>query len=140
MVAFCGKELRDNRSSSVTLAFAMNLAACRTGGILNFYTTAKLVDHYGIVKSTWLVTAIAILPTSLGGLYLVRSEILNKSRSDKVESFWDTVRRLPGIYWSLLTVCITGFACISPFANSVQRFLANWYFDGDEKKAGSQEA
>jgi hypothetical protein len=97
------------RNSSVTLAFATNLTVCRTGGILNFYTTGKLVGRHGITSSTWLVTAVAILPTMLGALYLIIFEAMgsNTTETDIGETFCEAVRRLPRAYWGLAKIVIT---------------------------------
>lgn len=46
------------------------------------------------------------------------------------------VRQLPRIYWHLSLICVLEYGGINTFTNSTQRFLASWFYHGNQRTAG----
>ncbi|KAK7960754.1 hypothetical protein PG988_011968 [Apiospora saccharicola] len=123
----------------LSLALAMALGVPRLGAVANAAVLPALVQRYGVPAATWAFGLVPLSLTVLSALYM--APLLGEAAADPGSPFaagasLAYVRHLSRAYWKLACICVTGYACMNSFGNSAQRFLAAWYFGGDQVAAG----
>lgn len=107
------------------------------GSVANSNLTPRLTETYDTLTATWLSSALALGLVALSALYVVISDVKEESaEKEKVEKFIDSIRRLPRSYWYIASICLTGYACLLPFFNSAQRFIAFRFYADNQTTAG----
>ncbi|GAQ11630.1 hypothetical protein ALT_8951 [Aspergillus lentulus] len=88
-------------------------------------------------SATWMGTllslgAIAISVTTL----LALTNAVSRQTTAPDTGSAVPVRQLPRIYWHLSLICVLEYGGINTFTNSTQRFLASWFYHGNQRTAG----
>lgn len=106
------------------------------GSVANSNLTPRLTDTYGALEATWFSSALALVLVALSALYVVIADVEESSRKEGEEKFIESIRRLPRSYWYIASICLTGYACLLPFFNSAQRFIASKFYADNQTIAG----
>ncbi|OGM48676.1 hypothetical protein ABOM_001983 [Aspergillus bombycis] len=126
------------QDKQLSFALALNLGGSRLGSVANSMLVPGWTEASGVVSASWMGTVLPLGVTLLSCLYLLRlSDVAGPEASSNPPGFISSVSRFNRIYWQLGIVCVLGYGGINTFTNSAQRFLAAWFYKGDQRAAGS---
>jgi hypothetical protein len=107
------------------------------GSVANSNLTPRLTDTYNTLTATWFSSSLALGLVALSALYVVTMDVNEQStEEEKKERVIESIRRLPRSFWYIASICLTGYACLLPFFNSAQRFIASRFYEDDQTIAG----
>lgn len=118
------------------LAMAIYESISSLGSVANSNLTPRLTDTYGALGATWFSSALALVLVALSALYVVIADVEESPRKEGEENFIESIRRLPRSYWYIASISLTGYACLLPFFNSAQRFIASKFYTDNQTIAG----
>lgn len=117
----------------------MALGVPRLGAVANAAVLPVLVGRFSLARATWAFSLVPLFLDILSALYM--APLLSDAAAHQGSPFAPrtslaSVKHLSRTYWKFACICVSGYACINSFRNSAQRFLAAWYFSGDQVAAG----
>jgi hypothetical protein len=98
----------------------------------------RIIVALGVVCTVWLGSILSLGVAVIGSFYLlaVDGSTTLRHESESLRSA-HSARRFPRAFWQLALICILGYGGINTFPISAQRFLAGWFYGGDQRKAGA---
>ncbi|KAJ5784165.1 uncharacterized protein N7518_009842 [Penicillium psychrosexuale] len=95
-----------------------------------------MVESFGVVCVVWIGSIVPLGVAVTGAFYLLAVDTTTSHHeSENIDSI-KSLRQFPGVFWQLALICILCYGGIKTFTISAQRFLAAWFYDGDQRKAG----
>ncbi|KGO71536.1 hypothetical protein PITC_051770 [Penicillium italicum] len=97
-----------------------------------------MIEAFGVVCTVWVGSILSLGVAVTGSFYLlaVDGSTTLPHGSENLHSAY-SARQFPRNFWQLALICILGYGGINTFTISAQRFLAAWFYDGDQRKAGA---
>lgn len=116
----------------------MVLSISRLGSVATSLLIPGIIETSGIVYAVWFGSILSSGVALAGAFYLITVRGISSvhQSSERIESM-SSVRRFPRVFWKLALICLLGYGGINTFPISAQRFLAAWFYDGDQRKAGA---
>ncbi|CAG8382056.1 unnamed protein product [Penicillium salamii] len=126
------------KNKQLSLALAITLSVSRLGSVAKSAIIPVLIEDFGIVRAVWIGSMLSLGIAVVGAIYLlgVRGGTLVHHESENAGTM-SPIRQFPSVFWKLAWICVLGYGGINTFPISAQRFLAAWFYDGDQRKAGA---
>ncbi|KAJ5343822.1 uncharacterized protein N7506_003646 [Penicillium brevicompactum] len=140
IVGVLGSEITTRwfKDKQLSLALAMVLSISRLGSVATSFFIPGIIDISGVVYAVWFGSLVSSGVAIAGAFYLLAARGISSTHHNGQSS--DTtnpVRQFPLVFWKLALICVLGYGGINTFPISAQRFLAKWFYGGDQRKAGA---
>lgn len=116
----------------------MLLSISRLGSVATSFIIPRIIEVSGVVYAVWFGSVLSSGVALSGALYLLAARGISPiHQSDQIFESMSSVRQFSRVFWKLALICVLGYGGINTFPISAQRFLAAWFYHGDQRKAGA---
>ncbi|KAJ5345870.1 hypothetical protein N7452_003874 [Penicillium brevicompactum] len=104
----------------------------------NIFFIPGIIDISGVVYAVWFGSLVSSGAAIAGAFYLLAARgISSTHHNGQSIDTTNPVRQFTRVFWKLALICVLGYGGINTFPISAQRFLAKWFYGGDQRKAGA---